>query len=318
MQVCPVAAKTPAMTPLTALEMSASSKTICGDFPPSSSDTRAPRAAAVAPMRSPVAVEPVKAILSTPGWSTSAAPVGPRPVMTLNTPLGTPASTASSASRMRRRRRDLGRLGDDGVARGERGEQLPAQEPERRVPGRDRGDDAERLAHRVGREVREGRAHGVAVQLLGQARVEVAVAGHRPDVRAHLADELAVLADLLVHEAIRVLLDEQAQPAQDGRARRGRLVAPVGLLERAARGPDGLVDLLGRRDGDLTPGDGGERIDAAERAAVGARHPLAVDQHPVLAVEVVGAGVARRGGACLDGHARGLLHRGRDCSQPIG
>ena len=98
MQVCPVAANTPAMTPLTALSRSASSKTICGDLPPSSSDTRAPRAAAVAPMRSPVVVEPVKAILSTPGWSTSAAPVGPRPVTTLNTPFGTPASTASSAS----------------------------------------------------------------------------------------------------------------------------------------------------------------------------------------------------------------------------
>ena len=49
-------------------------------------------------MRRPVAVEPVKAILSTPGWSTSAAPVAPRPVTTLITPFGTPASTASSAS----------------------------------------------------------------------------------------------------------------------------------------------------------------------------------------------------------------------------
>jgi hypothetical protein len=49
-------------------------------------------------MRRPVAVEPVKAILSTPGCSTSAAPTGPRPVTTFSTPFGTPASTASSAS----------------------------------------------------------------------------------------------------------------------------------------------------------------------------------------------------------------------------
>ena len=48
--------------------------------------------------RPPVAVEPVNAILSTPGWSTSAAPVGsPGPVTTLTTPGGKPASTTSSA-----------------------------------------------------------------------------------------------------------------------------------------------------------------------------------------------------------------------------
>ena len=39
MQVWPVAAKTPAMMPLAAAGRSASSKTICGDLPPSSSVT---------------------------------------------------------------------------------------------------------------------------------------------------------------------------------------------------------------------------------------------------------------------------------------
>ncbi len=56
-------------------------------------------AAAVAIFR-PTSVEPVKEILSTPGWAARGAPArGPSPVTTLRTPSGTPASKASSASR---------------------------------------------------------------------------------------------------------------------------------------------------------------------------------------------------------------------------
>ena len=93
-------------------------------------------------------------------------------------------------------------------------------------------------------------------------------------------------------EAVGVLLDEQPEPAQDRGARGRRLAGPVGLLERAACRPDGLVDLLVRGDRDLAPRDRGERIDALERAAVRALDPLAVDEHPVVAVEVVGAGIS--------------------------
>src|SRR6202035_4743212 len=47
----------------------------------------------------PVAVEPVNAILSTPGCDASAAPVsGPQPVTTLMTPGGKPASANSFAN----------------------------------------------------------------------------------------------------------------------------------------------------------------------------------------------------------------------------
>jgi hypothetical protein len=46
----------------------------------------------------PTAVEPVKAILSTLGWRTRAAPVvGPSPGITLNAPAGKPASCMISA-----------------------------------------------------------------------------------------------------------------------------------------------------------------------------------------------------------------------------
>ena len=80
MQLCPLAAKMPAITPFTALSRSASAKTIFGDLPPISSVTRALRRAASAAITCPVAVDPVNAIFATPGWATSAAPARAPPV----------------------------------------------------------------------------------------------------------------------------------------------------------------------------------------------------------------------------------------------
>ena len=82
-----------------AASRSASGRMMFGDLPPSSSVTRLSALPAFAPISRPTAVEPVKAILSTPGWSTSAAPVSPSPVTTFSTPAGMPASSASSPTR---------------------------------------------------------------------------------------------------------------------------------------------------------------------------------------------------------------------------
>ena len=70
-----------------------------GDLPPSSIDMRLQLPAAARMIFWPTSVEPVKAILSTPGCAASAAPASPKPVTTLNTPGGMPASRHSSASR---------------------------------------------------------------------------------------------------------------------------------------------------------------------------------------------------------------------------
>ena len=70
-----------------------------GDSPPSSSVTRLSAPPAFAPISRPTSVEPVKAILSTPACSTSAAPVLPSPVSTFSTPGGKPTSRASSPRR---------------------------------------------------------------------------------------------------------------------------------------------------------------------------------------------------------------------------
>ena len=99
MQVWPVAANTPATTPPAAASRSASANTMCGDLPPSSKETRARCEAAPAITARPVEVAPVKATLSTPGCATSGAPASsPKPVTTLKTPGGKPASSTSSAN----------------------------------------------------------------------------------------------------------------------------------------------------------------------------------------------------------------------------
>ena len=56
-----------------------------------------PEPAVAARMILPTSVEPVKAILSTSGWLTMAAPVSPCPVMMLTTPLGSFAFSQISA-----------------------------------------------------------------------------------------------------------------------------------------------------------------------------------------------------------------------------
>mmetsp|Transcript_27102 Transcript_27102/g.48884 ORF Transcript_27102/g.48884 Transcript_27102/m.48884 type:complete len:247 (-) Transcript_27102:502-1242(-) len=100
-QTWPWLAKTPIAAQATASSRSASPKMIVGDLPPSSNVTffRFVSAAMVW-IRRPVAVEPVKATLWTPGCRASAAPtVGPKPETRLKTPLGSPVSAHSCANR---------------------------------------------------------------------------------------------------------------------------------------------------------------------------------------------------------------------------
>ena len=71
-----------------------------GLLPPSSSVSFLRLPAAAATISLPTSVEPVKATLSTPSCAARAAPaVSPKPVTTLTTPLGMPASAMSSARR---------------------------------------------------------------------------------------------------------------------------------------------------------------------------------------------------------------------------
>ena len=87
----------PAAAPSLAASMSASAKTMLGLLPPSSRliffRLLLPAACIIS---LPTSTLPVKAILSTSMWAARAAPaVSPKPVTTLTTPSGTPASRMS-------------------------------------------------------------------------------------------------------------------------------------------------------------------------------------------------------------------------------
>src|SRR5271154_1531630 len=90
---------TPNNAPSTAASQSASAKKMLGDFPPSSRVTRFSVSAALLTIILPTAALPVKAILSTPGCATRAAPaISPTPLITLTTPGGNPASSNQFAN----------------------------------------------------------------------------------------------------------------------------------------------------------------------------------------------------------------------------
>ncbi|MNM99248.1 hypothetical protein D3C81_1118010 [compost metagenome] len=91
--------KMPYSTPLTAWSRSASSNTMVGDLPPSSSDTGIILSAAICAMCLPVVVPPVNDTRRTSGCLVMASPITePLPGSTLIRPRGTPASSQIAAS----------------------------------------------------------------------------------------------------------------------------------------------------------------------------------------------------------------------------
>src|SRR6476661_8711741 len=98
LQDCPELLNICITPPATALARSAPSRMMFGDLPPSSWLTRFTVGAARLATSTPARVEPVNEIMSMPGCSLMAAPTsGPRPLIRLNTPFGTPASCRISA-----------------------------------------------------------------------------------------------------------------------------------------------------------------------------------------------------------------------------
>src|SRR3984957_9525990 len=92
-QRCPVVPKAPQSPPSMARSRFASSSTIIGFLPPSSSEQCLKLFAAVVPMIFPTADDPVNETARTAGFSSRGEPAsGPYPAMTLMTPFGRPAS----------------------------------------------------------------------------------------------------------------------------------------------------------------------------------------------------------------------------------
>src|ERR1700688_3473371 len=89
----PVVPKAPQSPPSTASSRLASSSTIIGFLPPSSREQGLKLLAAVAPTILPTADDPVSEMARTTGCSVSGVPTSvPKPVTTLMTPFGMPAS----------------------------------------------------------------------------------------------------------------------------------------------------------------------------------------------------------------------------------
>ena len=135
---------------------SASSKTISGDLPPSSSVTCLERARRRRHHRLAGADRAGQRHLGDrPDGASSRRPVSAVALHDVED-AGRQARPRGkiSASSTRRERRQLGRLEDHRVAAGERRRRLPAGDLQRIVPGADAGDDAERLAARVAEGLR--------------------------------------------------------------------------------------------------------------------------------------------------------------------
>src|SRR5262252_4634099 len=98
-QVCPALRYFEAIAPLTAISMSASSKTMKGALPPNSSESFLTVPAHCCISNFPTSVEPVKVSLRTVGFEVSSPPISlDGPVTQEKTPLGTPARSPNSHS----------------------------------------------------------------------------------------------------------------------------------------------------------------------------------------------------------------------------
>src|SRR5436190_22943651 len=96
-QVWPALRYFEAIAPLTAASISASSKTMNGALPPSSSESFLTVPAHCCISNLPTSVEPVKVNLRTIGFEVSSPPISFEPPVTQEkTPFGTPARSASS------------------------------------------------------------------------------------------------------------------------------------------------------------------------------------------------------------------------------
>ncbi len=188
------------------------------------------------------------------------------------------------AQPQRAQRRLLGGLEHDGAAGGKRGRELPRGHQQREIPRDDLPADADRLLARVAEHSGLVDRQHVAGRALGPARevAEMSGSGRDVDDLGEL-DGLAVVERLELGQLVGVLLDRLGQTGQHARAIGRRCLRPRAALERSTSGAHGAIDVLAPALGDLGDGLRGRWVERLERAAVGGRRALAVDQQRLLA-----------------------------------
>ena len=180
------------------------------------------------------------------GWSQIASTTARPPLTRLTTPEGRSHSASRRAIEPLRQRHLLGGLDDEGVAGRDRERQEPERHHRRKVEGRDRRADADRLtddlAVDAGRDVLQAVAHHQRRRPAGDL--------HALDAPAHaaarLVEGLAVLAGDGRGELLEVLLEQLPEAEEESGANDRRRVSPggEGLLRRG----DGGVELPGGRE----------------------------------------------------------------------
>ena len=195
----------------------------------------------------------------------------------------------------------LGGLDHDGVARGQRGRQLPHPHQQREVPRDDLADHAERLVEVVGDGVLVHLGQAALLRADRAGEVPEVVDGQR-DVRVEgLPDGLAVVPRLRDRQHLEVLLHAVRDAVQHERplGRRGGAPGRGGL----PGGVEGGVDVLGRAAGDLAEHLARHGRDVLEVLALDRGCPLSADEVLVAGLELdLGSLGARE---CVDGHGAG-------------
>ncbi len=221
MQVWPEFRNLHVSAPSTAASRSASSKTMNGALPPSSSETFFTLEAHCAISNFPTSVEPVKPSLRTIGADVSTRPISGAssalPVTIPSTPGGSPASSAEPGDSKRGQRCLLGRLQDHRAAGRQRGRSLSRHHRSREVPRRDPGGDADRLLRDDDPAIGHVGRDRVAVDALRLLAEPLQERRRILDLDPRLGDRLSLLGRQQAGERLGVLEHQIRPAAQDAR-----------------------------------------------------------------------------------------------------
>jgi hypothetical protein len=166
--VWPVLRYFDAIAPSTAASRSASSNTMNGALPPSSSETFLTVLAHCDISSFPTCVDPVNDSLRTIGFDVSSPPMSDAdPVTTLKTPLGDTGALTKLGERERGKRRLRRGLEHDGAAARDRRPCLARDHRQRKVPRRNARHHANRLLDDDDALVGLMAGNGIAVDALG-------------------------------------------------------------------------------------------------------------------------------------------------------
>ncbi|MNJ22605.1 hypothetical protein D3C77_169780 [compost metagenome] len=196
----------------------------------------------------------------------------------------------------------VGRLEHHGAAGGQRRPELPAGQQQRKVPGDDGTDDADRFAadetvELIVRHQRQRRLHRRAFNLGGPA----SHVAQEVDGQLHVHDfghrsALAIVQALEFGQLLRVALHQFGQTPQQVLPLTGTHAAPGRVIEGSTRRLDGAVDIVTVSAGHFAQHFAGGRVAKAHGLATLRVLPVGANAHFQFTVEKsLGTGEDRQG-----------------------